>query len=79
LKVRYIKKTCAAYANHIINKYTLIGKKPGFHGVALFSKEKPISVKYGLGNSTFDNEGRIITVEFPEFFMINVCKLYLKI
>lgn len=74
----YLKKSCAAYANHIINKCALIGKKPSYCGVALFSKEKPISVKYGLGNSTFDSEGRIITVEFPEFFLINVCKLYLN-
>lgn len=52
-----------------------IGKKPGYCGVALLSKEKPISVKYGLNNSTFDSEGRAITAEFPEFFVINVCKL----
>lgn len=64
------------YANHVINKCTLIGKKPGYCGVALFSKEKPISVKYGLNNSTFDSEGRMITAEFPEFFVVNVCKLH---
>ncbi|KAG5336610.1 RRP1 protein, partial [Acromyrmex charruanus] len=52
--------------------YFLDSKKPGYCGVALFSKEKPISVKYGLNDSTFDTEGRIITVEFPEFFVINV-------
>lgn len=63
---------------HIINKCILIGKKPGYCGVALFSKEKPISVKYGLNNSNFDSEGRIIIAEFPEFFMVNVCKLCLN-
>ncbi|KYM98151.1 PREDICTED: exodeoxyribonuclease isoform X2 [Cyphomyrmex costatus] len=52
--------------------YFLDSKKPGHCGVALFSKEKPISVKYGLSDSTFDTEGRIIMVEFPEFFVINV-------
>lgn len=62
--------------NHIMEKkYVLIGKKPGYCGVALFCKEKPISVKYGLNNSDFDSEGRMITAEFPEFFIINVCKL----
>lgn len=64
--------------NHVINKYKYasIGKKPGYCGVALYSKEKPISVKYGLNNSTFDSEGRMITAEFPGFFVINVCKLH---
>ncbi|KAL6267693.1 hypothetical protein P5V15_000765 [Pogonomyrmex californicus] len=51
--------------------YFLDSKKPGYCGVALFSKEKPISVKYGLNNS-FDSEGRMITAEFPGFFMVNV-------
>ncbi|XP_071631723.1 exodeoxyribonuclease isoform X1 [Temnothorax longispinosus] len=52
--------------------YFLDSKKSGYCGVALFSKEKPISVKYGLNDSTFDSEGRMITAEFPEFFVINV-------
>ncbi|EFN71257.1 Recombination repair protein 1 [Camponotus floridanus] len=55
--------------------YFVDSKKPGYCGVALFSKEKPISVKYGLNNSDFDSEGRMITAEFPEFFIVNV---YLK-
>jgi len=76
LTVRYSKKL--AYANHITNKCASIGEKSGYCGVALFSKEKPISVKYGLNNSTFDTEGRIIMAEFPEFFLINVCKLLNK-
>lgn len=62
------------YESHIIKKCVLIGKKPGYCGAALLCKEKPISVKYGL-NSDFDSEGRMITAEFPEFFVINVCKL----
>lgn len=62
----------------INEKCFLTGKKPGYCGVALFSKEKPISVKYGLNNDNFDNEGRIITAEFPEFFLVNVCKLHRK-
>jgi len=60
----------------IIKLIFLIGKKPGYCGIALFCKEKPISVKYGLNNSNFDSEGRIITAEFSEFFVVNVCKLY---
>ncbi|XP_019701139.2 uncharacterized protein LOC105192173 isoform X2 [Harpegnathos saltator] len=52
--------------------YFLDSKQSGYCGVALFCKEKPVSVKYGLNNSNFDSEGRIIAAEFPEFFMVNV-------
>ncbi|XP_072754121.1 exodeoxyribonuclease [Anoplolepis gracilipes] len=52
--------------------YFLDSKKPGYCGVALFCKEEPISVKYGLSNSEFDSEGRMITAEFPDFFVVNV-------
>ncbi|KAL0121758.1 hypothetical protein PUN28_006907 [Cardiocondyla obscurior] len=51
--------------------YFLDSKKSGYCGVALLSKEEPISVKYGLDDSRFDSEGRIITAEFPEFFVIS--------
>lgn len=64
--------------NNLINRYFLIGKKSGYCGVALLCKEKPISVKYGLNDTNFDNEGRIIVAEFPEFFMVNTCKLYVN-
>lgn len=52
--------------------YFLDSKNPGYCGTALFCKEKPISVKYGLNNSDLDSEGRMITAEFLEFFIINV-------
>ncbi|XP_011156550.3 exodeoxyribonuclease isoform X2 [Solenopsis invicta] len=51
--------------------YFVDSKKPGYCGVALLSKEKPISVKYGLNDSNFDSEGRMITAEFPKFFVVN--------
>lgn len=52
--------------------YFLDSKKSGYCGVALYTKQKPIEVKYGLDNSEFDDEGRLITAEYPEFFLINV-------
>ncbi|XP_061937000.1 exodeoxyribonuclease isoform X3 [Apis cerana] len=52
--------------------YFLESKKSGYCGVALFTKEKPIDVKYGLNNSEFDNEGRLITAEYLNFYLINV-------
>lgn len=47
-------------------------KKPGYCGVALYTKQKPINVKYGLNNAKFDEEGRLIMAEYPNFFFINV-------
>ncbi|XP_031843895.1 recombination repair protein 1 isoform X2 [Nomia melanderi] len=52
--------------------YFVDSKKPGYCGVALYSKEKPIDVKYGINDSDFDHEGRLITAEYPKFFLINV-------
>ena len=44
--------------------------KEGYSGVAMFSKQKPISVEYGLGAEEFDAEGRLITAEFDSFFLL---------
>ena len=52
--------------------YFLDSKKPGYCGVGLYTKVKPIDVKYGLNDSEFDNEGRIMTVEYTNFYLINV-------
>ena len=46
--------------------------KKGYSGVALYTKEKPISVKTGIGVEEFDNEGRIIIAEYPEFILFNI-------
>ncbi|XP_034190033.1 recombination repair protein 1 isoform X2 [Osmia lignaria lignaria] len=47
-------------------------KKPGYCGVALYTKQKPMNVEYGLNNSEFDDEGRMITAEYPNFYLLNV-------
>ncbi|XP_014611761.1 PREDICTED: exodeoxyribonuclease [Polistes canadensis] len=52
--------------------YYTDSKKAGYCGVALYTKEKPINVKYGLNNSKLDEEGRLITAEYPNFFLLNV-------
>ncbi|XP_076281721.1 uncharacterized protein LOC143209655 isoform X3 [Lasioglossum baleicum] len=61
---------CQFIEDHL--KYKPRGKKPGYCGLALYSKEKPIEVKYGLDDKEFDSEGRLITAEYPDFFFINV-------
>ncbi|MBQ3277573.1 MAG: exodeoxyribonuclease III [Clostridia bacterium] len=47
-------------------------EKKGYSGTAVFSRKEPLSVTYGIGQEEFDHEGRVITLEFPEFFFITV-------
>lgn len=46
--------------------------KLGYSGVTILTKPKPISYEFGIGQSTFDLEGRTITVEYPDFYLIAV-------
>ena len=46
--------------------------KKGYSGTAVFTKVKPLSVSYGVGEDEEEDEGRIITLEFDEFFLVNV-------
>ena len=45
--------------------------KKGYSGTAIFTKEKPLNVTYGLGIEEHDQEGRIITLEYDKFFLVN--------
>jgi len=47
-------------------------EKKGYSGTALFTKEKPIAVTYGMGIEEHDKEGRIICAEFSEYFVVTV-------
>ncbi|RDU23300.1 exodeoxyribonuclease III [Anaerosacchariphilus polymeriproducens] len=46
--------------------------KKGYSGTAIFTKTKPIDVSYGIGIDEHDQEGRVITLEYKEFYMITV-------
>ncbi|MFP3123401.1 exodeoxyribonuclease III [Ectobacillus funiculus] len=46
--------------------------KKGYSGTAIFTKKKPLSVTYGIGIKNEEPEGRIITLEFAEFYLVNV-------
>ena len=50
--------------------YWSYAEKKGYSGTAIFAKEEPLSVTYGLGVPELDNEGRLITLEYPGFFLI---------
>lgn len=47
-------------------------EKPGYSGTAIFTKEAPISCIHGLGIEEHDKEGRVITLEYPDFHLVNV-------
>ncbi|MGE9922133.1 exodeoxyribonuclease III [Acidaminococcus fermentans] len=46
--------------------------KKGYSGTAVFSKTEPLSVTYGLGQEEHDQEGRVITAKYPDFYLVNV-------
>ncbi|MFJ7938680.1 exodeoxyribonuclease III [Peribacillus sp. NPDC096622] len=54
------------------HQYWNYALKKGYSGTAIFTKEKPLSVKYGVGDLDEEPEGRIITLEFEGFYMVNV-------
>jgi len=47
-------------------------QKPGYSGVAVFTREKPLSHRVGLGIEDHDKEGRVLTLEYPDFILVNV-------
>lgn len=54
------------------HQYWNYAEKKGYSGTALFTKEEPLSVTYGLGIEEHDKEGRVITAEYADFYFITV-------
>ena len=52
------------------HQYWHSAEKKGYSGTAVFTKEKPLNVTYGIGAKHCD-EGRVITMEFPDFYLVN--------
>ncbi len=53
-------------------QYWNYAEKKGYSGTAIFTKQEPLSVQYGIGIEEHDHEGRVITLEFDEFYMVTV-------
>lgn len=53
-------------------QYWNSAEKKGYSGTAIFTKQKPLSETYGLGIEEHDHEGRVITLEFDQFYMVCV-------
>jgi len=54
------------------HQYWNYAEKKGYSGTAIFTKQEPISVQYGIGVDEHDHEGRVITLEFEDFYMVTV-------
>lgn len=52
------------------HQYWNYAVKKGYSGTAIFTKEEPLAVTYGLGNDEHDQEGRVITAEFPDYYVV---------
>lgn len=54
------------------HQYWCSAEKKGYSGTAVFTKAEPLDVQYNLGLPQHDLEGRVITAEYPDFYMVNV-------
>jgi exodeoxyribonuclease-3 len=52
--------------------YWNTAQKKGYSGTAIFTLTRPLKVTNGIGHADHDNEGRVITAEYPDFFLVNV-------
>lgn len=52
------------------HQYWNYAEKKGYSGTAIFAKEEPISVQYGIGVPELDTEGRLITLEYPDYYVV---------
>ena len=54
------------------HQYWYLGERPGYSGTLVLAKEEPLSVEYGMGIKKFDDEGRLIKIEYEKYYIINV-------
>ena len=54
------------------HQYWNYAVKKGYSGTAIFAKEEPLNVAYGIGMEEHDQEGRVITLEYDKFYMVTV-------
>lgn len=52
-------------------QYYNYAERKGYSGTAVFTKKEPLNVEYGIGIEEHDKEGRVITLEFDKFYMVN--------
>ena len=62
----------ADFAPEGYHQYWYSADKKGYSGTAVFAKKEPLGVQYGLGMDEHDHEGRAITLEYEDFYLLNV-------
>ena len=62
----------AEFAPEGYHQYWYSAEKKGYSGTAVFAKKEPLSVQYGIGVEEHDHEGRAITLEYDDFYLLNV-------
>lgn len=62
----------AEFAPEGYTEYFYSAEKKGYSGTACYCKQQPLSVRYGIGREEHSHEGRAITLEYPEFYLVNV-------
>ena len=53
------------------HQYWNSAEKKGYSGVSVFTRQEPLSVRYGIGVDEFDHEGRVLTLEMPQFYLVS--------
>ena len=66
------KKAAGSKESPIFSEYWNSAEKKGYSGTAIFTRIPPLNATYGMGIDEHDREGRIITLEFEEFYLVNV-------
>ena len=54
------------------HQYWNYAEKKGYSGTAIFTKQEPLSVQYGIGVEEHDKEGRVITLEYADYYFVTV-------
>ena len=62
----------AEFAPEGYHQYWYSAEKKGYSGTAVFTRAEPLSVRYGIGKEEHSHEGRAITCEYPDFYLVNV-------
>ena len=62
----------ADFAPEGYEEYLYSAEKKGYSGTGCWCRQKPLNVQYGLGLEEHDHEGRVITLEYPEFWLVTV-------
>ena len=63
-----IEVDCELYPYQYINS----AQRKGYSGTMIFCKEEPVSVRYGMNMEEHDTEGRVITLEYPTYYVVTV-------